>query len=102
MTAATVLAHLLCTLTIGIGPAHAQENGAGAHQQEYAGKHCRLGYRKHNYVNRDGYVSDNTHGVENPAYYGRQPVECGSIPLRVDIAEKSLGDGRHGSIHAAH
>jgi hypothetical protein len=64
------LVPLLCALTIGTAPTHAQEMGKGAHQQEFAGKHGRFGYRKPNHVNRDGYVSDNTYGVENLAYYG--------------------------------
>ena len=38
--------------------------------REYAGKHGRFGYRKHDSVNRDGYVSDNIYGAENLAYYG--------------------------------
>lgn len=66
---ATLLA-LLCVLTIGAGPAHAQQNGAGANHGEYAGKHGRFGYRNSDHVNRDGYVSDNIYGVENLAYYG--------------------------------
>jgi DNA-binding beta-propeller fold protein YncE len=61
---------LLCALAVSAGPAHAQQEGAGPHQEQHAGKHGRFGYRKPDHVNRDGYVSDNDYGAENLAYYG--------------------------------
>ncbi len=97
---AVALASLLCALVIGAGPTIAQEQGATTRHQEYAGKHGRFGYRKHNYVNRDGYISDNNHGVENLAYYG--DWNSNSIYI-FDIDEMSLvttvdntGDGPYG------
>ena len=67
---AAMLLPLLCALSVSVGPAQAQEEGAGPHQEQFAGKHGRFGYRKHDSVNRDGYVSDNVFGAENLAYYG--------------------------------
>jgi len=68
--------------------------------QEYAGKHGRFGYRKHDSVNRDGYVSDNIYGAENLAYYG--DWNANSIYI-FDVDNMSLltivdgtGDGPYG------
>ena len=66
-SAATLLP-LLCALTLSISPVQAQGEGAGPHHEQHAGKHGRFGYRKHDSVNRDGYVSDNIYGAENQAY----------------------------------
>ena len=70
MAGSVSLLPLLCALAISLGPVQAQNEGADPSQEQYAGKDGRFGYRNPDYVNRDGYVSDNDYGARNLAYYG--------------------------------